>query len=113
MEVTLSPEAEDFVRDQVARGAYRTESEVVEDGLLSLRLHDPLGSGDRSDLKELIQLGLDALRAGRTVNLDDSELERIKAEARVELAAERRTTVARYQACGDTLSRGSHANTSS
>lgn len=90
MQITLSPESEQFVREQLAKGAYKSEVEVIEDGLLHLRLSDPLAAYSREELNQLIDEGLKDIEEGRTVVLDDAEIARIKADGRKRLALARR-----------------------
>lgn len=94
MSVTLNPESEQFVREQVARGTYASERDVIEEGLRRLRGDVILGTYSHSELNSLMEAGERDLDADNVVEFDRDELERIKAEGR-EMLKQRRTSGAR------------------
>ena len=80
MNVSLTPELEKLVSDEVASGRYKSASEVVREGLRLLEIRQKQFEALRSD----IQAGLNS---GKSAPLD---VEEIKAEGRRRLAQKRR-----------------------
>ena len=81
MNVSVTPQIEDFVRQQVESGAYQSASEVVRAGLRLLIEQDR-----RNRLEELrakIAVGLEQAERGEVGPLD---IEQIKTEGRRRLA---------------------------
>jgi antitoxin ParD1/3/4 len=73
MDVTLSSELEDLVREKVATGLYRDESEVVAEALRLLdRLDQPAAAAEEG-LREAVQEGFDAIAAGRFTRISTQE----------------------------------------
>lgn len=64
MNVSLTPELEKFVNQQVASGMYQTASEVVRDGLRLLRERDGMGHQRLEDLRKEIAVGIDQANHG-------------------------------------------------
>ncbi len=95
MEITLSPEAEGFVRDHIQEATYPNESAVIEAALSIWRLAcastPDIPGGEpwtKESLRAAIQVGLDQLDRGECAEWD---VEEIKAEGRRLLEARRRT----------------------
>ncbi|MCI0485826.1 MAG: type II toxin-antitoxin system ParD family antitoxin [Blastocatellia bacterium] len=80
MNVSLTPELEKLVNDEVASGRYKSAGEVVREGLRLLEIRQKQFETLRSD----IQAGLNS---GESTPLD---VEAIKAEGRRRLARKRR-----------------------
>lgn len=81
MDVSVTPQIDDFVKQQVESGAYRSASEVVGAGLRLLIEQDR-----RNRLKELrakVTVGLEQADRGEVAALD---IEQIKIEGRRRLA---------------------------
>lgn len=73
MNLTLSPELEAFVNQQVESGLYESAQEVVQEGLLLLREQEAYPRQKRAALREAIQAGLDDLDNGRAAPFDALE----------------------------------------
>jgi antitoxin ParD1/3/4 len=76
MNIVLSPPLEQFVKQQIDHGAFRSPTEVVEEALRQMQ-------ADQAELTEIrakIERGLADIEAGRTFTPD---------EARAELKARR------------------------
>ena len=82
MNVSLTPELQAYVNSKVESGRYKSASEVVREGLRLLEEQDELKALRRERLRHLIDEGLEDLRVGRSVVLDETELSALKAEAR-------------------------------
>ena len=66
--VTLEPEIEDFVREEVERGDFASASDYVED-LIRQRRKLELA---RQELDTELQKGIDDIEAGRTMSLEEA-----------------------------------------
>ncbi|OWV86390.1 hypothetical protein ATY78_23300 [Rhizobium sp. R635] len=66
--VTLEPRLEEYVRDEVARGAFKSSSDYIESVL-----RDRYNDDQRvHELEDELQKGIDDLEAGRTLSLEDA-----------------------------------------
>ena len=79
MNVSLTPQLEDFVKDKVKSGRYHSASEVVREALRMLEERDRR----LVELRKEIAIGLEDIEAGRVSPLD---MEAIKREGRRLLA---------------------------
>ncbi|KEQ07216.1 ribbon-helix-helix domain-containing protein [Pseudorhizobium pelagicum] len=66
--VTLEPDIEDFVRDEVERGSFASPSDYVED-LIRRRRERGLA---RQKLDAALQRGIDDIEAGRYLPIDEA-----------------------------------------
>ena len=82
MEISVSPEFQQFIEGQLALGAYATPSEVVGDALRLLQLHDRERETLVSNLRQKIAVGVGQLDRGETVGADEvfDELRRRNAQ---------------------------------
>ena len=90
MNVSLTPELEEFVEHKVASGLYGSSSEVVRDALRLLEERDRLLDARLEDLRGEVQKGLTQLKEGRSKPLDRSAVERIRSTGNRRLASRRR-----------------------
>lgn len=65
MNVSLTPELENFVDLKVKSGRYSSASEVVREGLRLLHQRDEIREAKLEALRSEIQKGIDDLEAGR------------------------------------------------
>jgi antitoxin ParD1/3/4 len=89
MDVTLTPDLEQYDNEMVQSGMYHSASEVVREGLRLLLKRDRIDELKVEKLRRAIQIGVDELDRGEGVPLTDELLEEIKAEGRKRLAARR------------------------
>lgn len=73
MDVTLSPELEDLVREKLETGLYRDESEVVAEALRLLDRLDQPPSARQDALRQAVQQGLDDIAAGKFTAIKNEE----------------------------------------
>ena len=83
MNVSLTPQLEDFVKHKVAKGMYHSVSEVVREALRMQEERDALQAMKLEALRTDIYQGLESLDRGRGRALD---MKVIKAEGRKRLA---------------------------
>jgi antitoxin ParD1/3/4 len=65
MNISLTPELEQFVTQKVESGLYQTASEVIRDGLRLLRERDDLHRQKLEALREEIAVGIEQADQGR------------------------------------------------
>lgn len=79
MNVSLTPQLEDFIKQKVSDGMYNSASEVMREALRLLEERDALREAKMEALRRDIQQGIDELDNGAGTALD---MEAIKAKAR-------------------------------
>jgi antitoxin ParD1/3/4 len=82
MNVSLTPELEDFVSRKVASGLYQTASEVVREALRLLHERDDRQRQNLEELRVELSKGIDQARQGKVVPLTDEAIEDIKQRGR-------------------------------
>jgi antitoxin ParD1/3/4 len=87
MNVSLTPQLEKLVREKVESGMYNNASEVIREGLRLIEERDRKLAWLRAE----IQKGLDEIKAGDYVEVDDLNefFDQIDREVAEELAVER------------------------
>lgn len=86
MKVTISPDMEQFVEDQVRSGRYQTRGEVLRAALQTLQAQELLRRIRLEQLRKEAEIGLEDLRQGRFAPLD---VEAIKEKGRRIMAKSR------------------------
>jgi len=84
MNVSLTPQLEDLLKEKVATGMYSSVSEVVREALRLLSERDSMQEMKREALKKDITQGINSLNngEGKSLNIED-----IKAEGKQLLAS--------------------------
>jgi len=90
MNVSLTPQLEQFVDKKVRQGKYQTASEVIREGLRLLAERDQKRALELQRLRREIAVGLEQVENGQVGNLS---VQKIKAEGRKRRAARRLQTV--------------------
>ncbi len=90
MNVSLTPQLEQYVQRKLDTGLYTSASEVVRDGLRLLQERDRLFEGRLECLRSEVRRGIADLDAGRSVPLNRAAIHRIKTKGRERLQAGRR-----------------------
>jgi antitoxin ParD1/3/4 len=90
MDITLSPEIEQFVTDALKSGRFRSPTEVVLEGLRLLREQEEEDLSRTEELRALIAEGIADADQGLYSTFDEETLREIQSEGRERLAAERR-----------------------
>ena len=89
MNINLTPELEDMVRQKVSSGSYNSASEVVREALRLMEREDELRAAKLAQLRADIQAGIES---GPATPLDMKE---VKAEGRRLLAKRRAETTSK------------------
>jgi antitoxin ParD1/3/4 len=88
MNISLTPELDEFINKKVESGFYATASEVVREALRLFRDQDDYWQRRKAQLNAEIQKGLDSLARGEVYAFDEAMKEDIKARGRARLAKE-------------------------
>jgi antitoxin ParD1/3/4 len=91
MNVSLTPELEQYVSGKVQSGLYHSASEVIREGLRLLKEKDDVRQRKLEELRREIQIGIDQADRGQVSAFTKETLREIKAEGRKRLAADRRS----------------------
>lgn len=87
MNISLTPELEQYVNGKVEGGMYHSASEVIREGLRLLKEKDELHHSKLQDLRAAIQVGSEQADRGQVKPLTDELVSDIKARGRERLAA--------------------------
>lgn len=68
MNISLTPELEKRIQEKVSTGFYNSASEVIRDALRLLFMQDEIRNQQILELRKEIDLGLEDLEKGNTVN---------------------------------------------
>lgn len=79
MDVTLPPELDHFIRQQVEHGQFATEDEVICEALRLLQRNEGLDRLKLEEMRRLVSVGLEQADRGESAPLDMAE---IRAEGR-------------------------------
>jgi antitoxin ParD1/3/4 len=90
MNISLTPELEQYVNGKVQGGTYHTASEVIREGLRLLKEKDELHQRKLLDLRAAIQVGIEQANRGEVQPLTNELISDIKARGRERLSAKKR-----------------------
>jgi antitoxin ParD1/3/4 len=90
MNVSLTPELEQYVSRKVKSGDYHSASEVIRDGLRLLKERDAVHKARIAELRREIAIGAAQADKGMLSEFNQQTLDEITNEVRQELSAERR-----------------------
>lgn len=88
MNVSLTPELEQFVHEKVKSGRYLSASEVVREALRLLEERDHLYQAKLTELRKHLEIGIEQADRGELVDSDDvfneleKDIQQIEAEQR-------------------------------
>ncbi|MCU0238162.1 MAG: type II toxin-antitoxin system ParD family antitoxin [Pyrinomonadaceae bacterium] len=80
MNVSLTPELENFVNEKVKSGLYNSASEVLRESLRLLKERDMLKEIQRSELRREIMLGIEQIKNGEYKEYSVDELDKLGEE---------------------------------
>ena len=78
MNVSLTPELEQYVNGKVQSGRYQTASEVIREGLRLLQEREELHQQKVMDIRREIQVGLDQAERGQVSTFTKATLHEVK-----------------------------------
>ena len=86
MDISLSPDLQQYAENQVRTGRFHTLGEAIDEGLRLLKERDDLMALRQDELRRAVAVGLDEIECGEAEPLDFDE---IRTEGRRLLAAKR------------------------
>lgn len=87
MNVSLTPELEQYVNGKVQSGMYHTASEVVREGLRLLKEREELHQHKLAELRRAVQVGVDQADRGEVAPLTEELIADVKRRGRERRAA--------------------------
>ncbi len=87
MNISLTPEMDCWVTDQVKSGAYKSSSEVIRDGLRALQRQEEQRLAMLGDLRQELLVGIKQLDAGKSAPFDAAMVKDLKKRGRGKLGA--------------------------
>jgi antitoxin ParD1/3/4 len=68
MDITLTPEQQKFITEQIASGHYQSATDVISQSLGMLRAQEDFIRTNNTELREKINVGLDQISRGEVVD---------------------------------------------
>ena len=92
MEITLTQELEDLINEEMQTGKYFSPTEVLREGLLSLRLERISNEVRKEYIRSEVMKGVEQIRNGESkiYNSPEELADEIKREARLEFEAKKK-----------------------
>ena len=91
MNVSLTPELEQYVNTRVQSGLYHSASEVIREGLRLLKEKDDVHQRKLESLRGDITIGIDQADRGKISTFNKEIVKEVKARGRKRLAADRKS----------------------
>ena len=88
MNVSISPQLEEWIQEKVQSGYYQTASEVIREALRLLREKEQFREIKIEELRKRIAAGIDDLENGRFRDFDQSTIDEIKMKGRNQVSSE-------------------------
>ncbi|MBU0763336.1 MAG: type II toxin-antitoxin system ParD family antitoxin [Bacteroidetes bacterium] len=82
MNISLTPELDNWVADKIKSGMYKSSSELIREGLRLLQLRDEQRTKMVEDLRNELLVGAKQLDAGKSQTLDRKLINKAKRDAR-------------------------------
>lgn len=84
MNVSLTPELEQYVNKRVQSGLYHSASEVIREGLRLLKEKDEVHQTKLEQLRREVQIGIDQAGRGQVSTFNKETLKEIKRHGRAQ-----------------------------
>jgi antitoxin ParD1/3/4 len=91
MNISLTPELEQYVNGRVQSGLYHSASEVIREGLRLLKEKDEVHQGKLEELRREIQIGVDQADRRQVSTFTKATLKEIRAKGLKRLSADRKS----------------------
>ena len=90
MNVSLTPQLEELIKKKLKSGLYNSASEVIREALRLLEEQDRLKEMKLDELRKDVLAGIKQLDQGKSKELDESAVKRIKARGRKMLRSKKK-----------------------
>ena len=82
MNISLTPEMDEWVSQKIKSGQYKSSSELIREGLRLLQAREEQREKMVEDLRSELLIGIKQLDAGKSKKFDKRTLNKIKTDAR-------------------------------
>ncbi len=82
MNISLTPEMDEWIMQKVKSGMYKSSSELIREGLRLLQQRDEQRAKMVEDLRNELLVGVKQLDAGKSKKLDQKLINKVKRDAR-------------------------------
>ena len=82
MNISLTPEMDEWVAQKIKSGMYKSSSELIREGIRLLRAREEQREKMVEDLRSELLVGVKLLDAGKSKKFDKRTLNKIKNDAR-------------------------------
>ena len=86
MNISLTPELDNIVKQKVKSGMYNSASEVIREALRLFQSHDELQQEKINALRLEVKKGIASLNAGKGIEMTDDLFENIKKRGKKRIA---------------------------
>jgi len=86
MNISLTPEMDEWIARKIKSGMYKSASELIREGLRLLQAREELRAKMAEDLRSELLVGVKQLDAGKSREFDKRTLDKIKNDARKNVA---------------------------
>ncbi|MEA3332345.1 MAG: type II toxin-antitoxin system ParD family antitoxin [Pseudomonadota bacterium] len=86
MNISLTPEMDDWIAQKLGSGMYKSSSEIIREGLRLLKLREEQRTGMVENLRNELLIGIKQLDAGKASGFDQDIADKVKHNARKMLA---------------------------
>ena len=86
MNISLTPEMNEWIKQKIKSGMYKSSSELIREGLRLLKFRDEQRAKMVEDLRNELLVGIKQLDAGKSQTLDQTLVDQIKRDARKTIA---------------------------
>ena len=82
MNISLTPELDNWIAQKVKSGMYKSSSELIREGLRLLQLRDEQRTKMVEELRNELLVGVKQLDAGKSTKVDQKLINKVKRDAR-------------------------------
>jgi antitoxin ParD1/3/4 len=91
MNVSLTPQLEEFINEEVRSGRYKSASEVVRAGLRLIQLRDAKLEALRRDIQERLEPPLlEGLESGKAIPLTRKDVKKVRRTVETEITKQKK-----------------------
>ena len=87
MNISLTPEMNEWVADKVKSGKYKSSSELIREGLRLLQEREDQRAAMVEDLRRELLIGIKQLDTGKAMDFDQGVVDKVKYDSRKKFGA--------------------------